>query len=139
MPQSCSPPCHAPTRTSAAQAGQSQHEQKIKEESKEEVRNAKETVKVYTDGSTINGKVGAAAVLTRMGRPTRILHHHLGPVTEHNNHEAKLVGILLGLHLVKIERKGNTSFAIGADNQAAIKIITSNLVQPGQNIAMHIV
>src|SRR5258708_6205225 len=31
VPQSCSLPCHTPTRTSTAQAGQSQHEQKIKE------------------------------------------------------------------------------------------------------------
>lgn len=38
-------------------------------------------IKVYTDGSVHNGKVGAAAILTRSVKPDRILRFHLGKST----------------------------------------------------------
>ena len=44
----------------------------------EEAYMAKEIIEVYSDGSAINGKVDAAAVLTQMGSTQRILHFHLG-------------------------------------------------------------
>ena len=74
---------------------------KNKEESIEEDERATEEVKVYTDGSAQEGKVGAAAILIREGKPTRKLHYHLGTSTQHTVHEAELIGILLGLHLIK--------------------------------------
>ena len=84
-------------------------------------------MQVYADGSAIEGKVGAAAILLREGRPTRALHFHLGPEGKHTVHEAELVGILLGLHLINTEKKGGTTFALGVGNQAAIKAFQSNL------------
>jgi hypothetical protein len=63
---------------------------------------AKEKVKVYTDGSSRNGKVGAAAILMRAGEPTQTLHYHLRPSTHHTVHKVELIRILLGLHLIKI-------------------------------------
>jgi ribonuclease HI len=87
----------------------------------EEARNAKEEVQIFSDGSATNGKVGAAAILTRPGQPEQALHYHLGPNNKHTVHKAELVGILLGIHLVKTKRKGKTSFVIGVDNQAALK------------------
>jgi len=89
---------------------------KDRDSSKEEAENMEEEVQIYLDGSAINGKVGAAVVLIRPGQPECTLHYHLGPDSEHTVYEAKLVGILLGIHLVKTEKKGNTSFAIGVDN-----------------------
>ena len=71
--------------------------------------NAEEEVKAYTDGSAIEGKVGAAATLPRAGRAARTLHFHLGLESEHTVHEAELVGILLGLHLISAERRPRVS------------------------------
>ena len=67
-----------------------------KNKSVDEDTNAREVVKVYSDSSALNGKVGAAAILTRPGKPTRKLHLHLGDSTAHTVHEAELVGLLLG-------------------------------------------
>jgi ribonuclease HI len=106
-----------------------------KEKSKTEAISAPETVKVYADGSEIQGKVGAAATLLRPGCAPRILHYHLGSKSKHTTSEAELVGLLLGLHLIKTEKKGNTSFALGTDDKEAIKTLTSDLTQTGQKIA----
>ena len=110
-----------------------------KEESKRETLNATEKVKIFTDGSVHSNKVGAAAILTRPGHRDRILHYHLGHADEHNNYEAELVAILMGLHLIKTEKSGSTSFALGADNHAAIKSFTSDLIHSGQAIASNII
>jgi ribonuclease HI len=107
-----------------------------KEASIAEAANASEAIKVYSDGSEINGKVGAAAIMLNPGNPTRTLHFCLGSDTEHTVQEAELVGLLLGVHLIKTEQKGKTSFALGTDNQAAIKTLTTDLVQSGQKIAI---
>ena len=88
------------------------------------------------DGSALEDKVGALAVLIRKGRHTRTLHCHLRPGTEHTVHEAELVGILLGLHLLGTEKKtGGTQAMIGVDNQAAIKAFDSDLRNPGHHLA----
>ena len=101
----------------------------------EAAENATEEIQVYTDGSAINGKVGAAAVLIRAGTVQRTLHLHIGDESEHTVHEVELVGILLGLHLISTERKGSTSFLLGVDNQAAIKAFQLDLRKPGQHLA----
>ena len=98
-----------------------------------------EEVQVFTDGSAINGKVGAVAVLIRAGNPTRILHLHLGPESEHTVHEAELVGIMLGIHLIGTEKSGGTMFALGVDNQAAMKAFQSSLRSPGHHLARKII
>jgi ribonuclease HI len=79
----------------------------------------KEKVKVYSDGSAQEGKVGVAAILIRPGKEMRKLHYHLGTADQHTVFEAELVGLLLGLHLIKTE-KTRTSYTLGADNQAAL-------------------
>jgi ribonuclease HI len=110
-----------------------------KDSSAVEAENATEEVQVYTDGSAIDGKVGAVAILIRAGSPKHILHLHLGPESEHTVHEAELVGIMLGLHLVGTEKRGGTTFAIGVDNQAAIKAFQSSLRSPGHHLARKII
>ena len=108
-----------------------------KENSKTEAQNANETVQVFTNSSSYNNKVGVAAVLLRPGQQTCMLHYHLGLTKEHDNYEAKLAAILLGLHLIKTEKCGNTSFVLRLDNQVAIKALTSNLIQSEQSIALN--
>jgi ribonuclease HI len=108
-----------------------------KEESKIEASNALESIKIYLDRSENNGKVGAAAVLLNPGHWPCTLHYHLGSDAEHTIQEAELIGILLGIHLIKTEKKGRTSFALGTDNQATIKTLTIDLANPGQKIALN--
>ena len=45
------------------------------------------------------------------------------------------IGILMGLHLIDKTAKGNTTFALGVDNQAAIKSLSSKFNQPGHYLA----
>src|SRR6266850_844800 len=103
-----------------------------------EAANATEEIQIFTDGSSIEGKVGAAAVVLKQGRITDIVHYHLGPDTEHTVHEAELVGILLGFHIIGNEGTGHSTFAIGVDNQAVLKIFHSDMRTPGQHIAREI-
>ncbi|TFK25396.1 hypothetical protein FA15DRAFT_561605, partial [Coprinopsis marcescibilis] len=57
-------------------------------------------VRIYTDGSVIGGKVGAAAVLYRGFRPVRTARHHLGEDKNYSIYEAELVAQILGLRLL---------------------------------------
>jgi len=63
------------------------------------------------------------------------LHLHLGPESEHTVHEAELAGILLGLQLISTEKHGSTSFALGVDNQVAIKSFQSAMRSLGHHLA----
>ena len=106
-----------------------------KEASKAEDRHAQETIRIYTDRSSHNGKVGAAAILIQPNGPHKTLHYHLGPDKEHTVHEAELIGILLALHMILTERHRNCTIAIGTDNQAALEAFNSNLRGPAQHVA----
>ena len=74
-----------------------------KEDLVEQEANTREAAKVYSDGSAMDSKVGAAAILIRKGRETCALHFHLETSKKHTVHEAELVGILLRLHLIKTD------------------------------------
>ena len=110
-----------------------------REDSAREVDEAIKDIQVFTDGLALDGKVGAAVILTRSGKPPRSLHLHLRPESEHTVHEAELVGILLGLHLISKEKHGSTSCMLGVDNQAAIRAFHSDLRKPGHHIAREII
>ena len=53
-------------------------------------------------------------------------------------HEAELVGLLLGLHLIDKASARHKTFALGVDNQAAIRTLQSDLRNPGQHLAREI-
>ena len=55
---------------------------------------------VYSDGSGLGGKAGAAAVLYREGTSPRVLRYSLGTLAQHTTYEAEAVGLLLDLHLL---------------------------------------
>lgn len=109
-----------------------------KDASKRADANAMEIIKVYSDGSAHDGNVGAAAILKRNGAPDRMIKYHLGPATYHTVYEAELVGILLGLYLIKTECRGKVKCALSIDNQAALKAVSSDMTKPGQHIAAKI-
>src|SRR5216683_4174297 len=109
-----------------------------KEDSAEEVRNTTEEIQIFSDGSALEGKVGASAVLTHKGRISRTLHFHLRPDMEHTVHEVELIGILLGIHLLKTEKGTGILVLIRVDNQAAIKAFNLELRSPGHYITREI-
>jgi ribonuclease HI len=77
-------------------------------------------------------------LLTVNGKTKATLHFRLGTTEEHTVFEAELVGILLGLQLIKANQAGNKMYAIGVDNQAAIKALASKLNKSGHYLAAEI-
>ena len=94
-----------------------------------------EVIRVYSDGSALNGKVGAAAILIRQGKADRILRLCLGTTKQHTVPEAEMVGLILGLHLIATEKRNRKSCAIGLDNQSAIRALQTELTNPGHHLA----
>lgn len=95
---------------------------------------------IYTDGSGINGKIGASAVTASISDQA-----YLGPDTQYTVFAGELYGILLALHIayfiIQIEKRTNTKTPIiYTDNQAALKkMSTPNNGGPGQSIMRKIV
>lgn len=56
---------------------------------------------MWTDGSGIDGKAGAAAVLKLHGRTSWVLRYHLGTLSCNTTFDTEVVGMLLGIHLLK--------------------------------------
>jgi len=100
-----------------------------------EAEDAMEEIQIFSDGLVIEGKVGTAVILTHKGRHIQTLHYHLGPDAKHTVHEAKLVGLLLGLHMLNSGKYRRKLAMISIDNQAAIKALTSDLRSPGHHLA----
>ena len=109
-----------------------------KEASKEADAQAPQHIKIYTDSSAQEGKVGAAAILTKDGKEILKAHYHLGKTEDHTVFEAELVGLLLGLKLIEKYSEGNITYLIGVDNQAAIKALASKLNKPGHYLAAEV-
>lgn len=67
------------------------------EEDEEQARRWEETdeteVKIYTDGSGIDGLVGAAAVVYRNGEEVAVRRKALGKLTEHKVYDGEGVGL----------------------------------------------
>ena len=109
-----------------------------KEALKEADAQAQQHIKVYTDGSAQEGKVGVAAILTKDGKEVLKAHYHLGKMEDHTVFKAELVGLLLGLKLIETYNAGNITYAIRVGNQAAIKALTSKLNKPGHYLAVEV-
>ena len=71
-----------------------------------------EKIKVYSNGSAQEGKVGVAAVMICPGKETHRLHYHIGLVDHHTVFEVEMVGLLLGLQLIK-QRKQELATRLG--------------------------
>jgi ribonuclease HI len=86
---------------------------------------------IFTDGSGINGKVGAAASLWYNGVKKKTLRFHLGNIDEHTIFEAEAVGVILALHLLNgLSRKVDEAL-IGLDNQAILQALQNQQPKPG--------
>ena len=109
-----------------------------KDESKRADTNAVKLIKVYSDGSAHRGKVGTAAILRQEGSPDRFLTLHLGTTAQHTVYEAELVGMILGLHLIKTERRNTVRCILNVDNQAVLVAIKSKMSKSGQHLAANL-
>jgi ribonuclease HI len=98
-----------------------------------EDKEASENLRVYSDGSAVDGGVGGAAVLMKDGVMVREKRFYLGKVEEHMVYEAEVVGMILAVHLLK-EAGGEGTMALGVDNQAAIRATGSFQSQPGHHL-----
>ena len=94
-----------------------------------------ESVRIYTDGSAHNGKVGAVAILIQPDKPHRILHYYLGSDKQHTVHKAENIDILFAMHLILTEKSRNCTFVINTNNQVAIEVFNSNLKSPAHHIS----
>jgi len=86
-------------------------------------------LRVYSDGSDIDGGVGAAAVLVAPGGTPKVLRYHLGPSTKHTVYEGEIIGLTLGVTLLRREiscAKASTA----ADNLACLHASTNRKPHP---------
>ena len=79
-------------------------------------------IKVYTDGSSIEGQIGVVAVLYWDGVLKRKKRLRLGLMKHHTVYKGEGIGLLLGLELIR-EEEDVEGLIIGINNTAAIKVI----------------
>ena len=87
------------------------------------------SIKVYTDGSGFEGKIGAAAVLYRNGVLKSRRRMQLGLTKHHTVYEGEGVGMILGLELIREEANVGGMVSMGTDNMAAIS--ATHAIKPG--------
>ena len=95
-------------------------------------------VQVYSDGSGLNNRAGAATVLYREGKSPRTLRYSLGELMEHTTFEVEAVGVLLAVHLLR--RTPNVRKAtIRLDSQAVIQLLDIHKPRPAQYLTDKII
>ncbi|KAE9387481.1 hypothetical protein BT96DRAFT_1079931, partial [Gymnopus androsaceus JB14] len=93
---------------------------------------------LYTDGSGIEGKVGALVVLHRRRERISALKLCLGLENEHEVFEAESVGPTLGLELLRREeREAVEAVSLWIDNTSAILATASNIPGPSHYLMDH--
>jgi ribonuclease HI len=98
----------------------------------------KDDIMIYTDGSGAHGQVGAAAVMYRNGTLERYLQFHLSSKGEYTSHEAELVGILLGVHLLNTAGSSTLEAKINSDSSSAVIALLRNKKKTAQYIVNQI-
>ena len=86
------------------------------EDSIERDRGDAADIRIYTDGSGFNSQSGVAAVLYRRGEAPLSLRCRLGSLHKHTSFKAKVVGLILGAHLLGQEPQLST-ITINTDSQ----------------------
>jgi ribonuclease HI len=92
-----------------------------------------DTLCIYTDGSAINGHVGAAAYCPTTSETKR---QYLGTTQQHNVYSVELTGFELAIDIAKESPTHFTKCIIYADSQAAVQGINKPSKQSGQEVIM---
>ncbi|KAF5317581.1 hypothetical protein D9619_013186 [Psilocybe cf. subviscida] len=90
-------------------------------------------LQVYSDGSGLDGRIGAAAVLFRDGKQKNEARYYLGSAKKHTVYEGESVGAVLALGLIASCRKVR-AVTLCIDSQATIKATKSQQSVPGHYI-----
>ena len=105
-----------------------------KEIAKDEDSKERARTRVYSDGSGMEGMIGAAAVLYRDGELKGRKRYRLGSDKHHTVYEGEGVGMILGLELIREEEDARGMIPLGVDNQAAITATRSIKPAPSHYI-----
>jgi len=89
---------------------------------------------IYSDGSGINKKIGAAAVA-----PHRTIKSFLGSIANYTVYSAELYGIILATILACMPNHGKNKVIICIDNQAAIRAVENPSNSSGQHLVKFII
>lgn len=108
-----------------------------KDDAIKECEQLTDLIQIYSDGSGFKGRIGAAAILFRVGQQPRTLRFHLGSEEEHTVFEAEEVGLTLAAHLIATEPNLIFPTSILVDNQATILAGESFYSRPGSYLADH--
>jgi len=90
-------------------------------------------IRIYTDGSGLEGNIGAGAVLYRNGVRKGRLRYRLGEISKHTVYEGELTGLCLGAELLN-RRTRIEKVTFYSDNQAGIQAIGAFKPAPGHYI-----
>jgi ribonuclease HI len=104
-----------------------------KENALQEALTSAVTFKAYSDGSAVDGFVGAAAVLFKNGQEIALARKRLGRVEEHTVYEGEIVGAILAVNLLRDHAHSEGTLVL-LDNQAAIRASGSEKPHPGQHL-----
>ena len=88
---------------------------------------------IFSNGSGLDGRVGATVVMYRSSQEPKVLHYNMGLLTEHTIFEPEAVGVILALHMLKTEwhvRK----VSIWLDNQAVLGALAEHKPKLAQSI-----
>ena len=92
-------------------------------------------VRVYSDGSSFEGGIGASAILYLKDRLIKMLRFYLGTGHEHTVYEAEGVGLVMGLHLLStLHSRFTHPTILGSDSQAAIRALDNQRPHPSHYI-----
>ena len=94
---------------------------------------AVEEVQIFTDGSRLNDKIEAAAILRRCGQADKILCFQLGSKSHYTVYNGEQIGMLLGAELLRREPNVHSVY-MGVDNQAAITATISRNCHSGHSL-----
>jgi ribonuclease HI len=97
--------------------------------------------KVFSDGSGLNGDVGAAAALYRKGRYSTVntLKYFLGPSSKHNTFEAEAVGAILATKLLSdCPDTIGKRVSLYIDNQSILASLGNPKATSGQYLIRHL-
>lgn len=92
---------------------------------------------VFTNGSSTNGKVGAAASLYIDFEHIAMLRFHLGNDTKHMVFKEEAVSLILATRLLSSRNEATFPATIFADNQVVIRSGANPSVKPGHYLLLH--